>query len=83
MEAFNAVKEIKSRNLEDVCIEIFMPAKKYAQNRTNAEVIAQIPRFIFEGLAFGGMILVLLYLISVKEILWFSTFDYSLCSCWI
>ena len=68
MEAFNAVKEIKSRNLEDVCIEKFsLPAKKYAQNRTNAEVIAQIPRFIFEGLAFGGMILVLLYLISVKR----------------
>ena len=68
MEAFNAVKEIKSRNLEDVCIEKFsLPAKKYAQNQTNAEVIAQIPRFIFEGLAFGGMILVLLFLISVKR----------------
>lgn len=68
MEAFNSIKEIKSRNLEEVCLEKFsLPAKKYAQNRTNAEVIAQIPRFIFEGLAFGGMILVILYLILEKK----------------
>ena len=67
IETFAASKEIKIGNHEDVCIKRFSkPAKIYAKQQITAEVISTLPRFMFEAIAFGGLMLVILYLMSNK-----------------
>lgn len=62
-EAFGAAKEVKASGLESVFIERFAkPAETYAKGQATAQVIAQMPRFALEAIAFGGMLLVILYL---------------------
>ncbi len=64
-EAFGAAKEVKVGGLEQIFIKRFSDsAQTYAQNQSSAMVINQIPRFILEAVAFGGIVLVILYLIS-------------------
>lgn len=64
-EAFGAVKEIKARGLERIYIERFAkPARIYAEGQATAQVIAQLPRYFLEAVAFGGMLLVILYLMA-------------------
>jgi len=64
-EAFSAVKEVKIGGLENAYVQRFaQPAEIYARNQASAQVIAQMPRFALEAIAFGGMLLVVLYLIE-------------------
>lgn len=64
-EAFGAAKEIKAGGLEGVFIERFAKfAQIYAKGQATAQVIAQVPRFVLEAVAFGGMLLVILYLMT-------------------
>jgi ATP-binding cassette, subfamily B, bacterial PglK len=64
-EAFGAVKEVKVGGLEHAYIQRFdAPANIYAQSEASARVIAQVPRFALEAIAFGGMLLLVLYLMS-------------------
>ncbi|MBF9020214.1 ATP-binding cassette domain-containing protein [Rhodobacterales bacterium HKCCA1058] len=64
-EAFAAVKEIKVGGLEEVYVERFAePAETFAKSQATARVIALIPRFALEAIAFGGMLLVVLYLMA-------------------
>lgn len=64
-EAFGAAKEVKVAGLEQIFIQRFSDsAKNYAQNQASAMVINQIPRFILEVIAFGGVLLLILYLIA-------------------
>jgi ABC-type multidrug transport system fused ATPase/permease subunit len=64
-EAFGAVKEVKSGGLEGVFVERFAkPAEAYAKGQATAQVIAQMPRFALEAIAFGGILLVILYLMA-------------------
>jgi len=64
-EAFGAAKEIKLAALEGTYIQRFsVPAEIYANGQSTAQVIAQLPRFVLEVIAFGGMLLVILYLMA-------------------
>ena len=64
-EAFGAAKEVKVGGLEDVYIRRFSnPAQNYAKNLASARVISQLPRFALEAIAFGGVMLVILYLMA-------------------
>ena len=64
-EAFGAVKEIKVGALEKIYVKRYSDsAVTYAQNQASASVIGLLPRFILEAIAFGGILLVILYLIS-------------------
>jgi ABC-type multidrug transport system fused ATPase/permease subunit len=64
-EAFGALKELKVGCLEQAYIYRFAtPAKEYANSQANSLIIAQLPRFMLEAIAFGGMLLVMLYLSS-------------------
>ena len=63
IEAFSAAKEVKVGGLEQTYIKRFaVPAQIYARNLATAQAISQMPRFAIEGIAFGGMLLVVLYL---------------------
>lgn len=64
-EAFGAVKEVKVGQLEQVFTQRFSkPAKIYAKTQAMAQIITEIPRFALEGIAFGGMLLMILYLMT-------------------
>ena len=65
IEAFGAAKELKVNGLERAYIQRFAkPAEMYAKSQATAQAIAQLPRFTMEAVAFGGMLLVILYLVS-------------------
>jgi ABC-type multidrug transport system fused ATPase/permease subunit len=64
-EAFGATKEVKVGGLEQAYIQRFAkPAETYARGQATAQVIVQLPRFVLEAIAFGGMLLVVLYLMA-------------------
>lgn len=61
-EAFGAVKEVKAAGLESIFIRRFAePAQTYAEGQATAQIVSQIPRYALEAIAFGGMLLVILY----------------------
>lgn len=65
-EAFGGIKEVKVGGLEDVLIRRYNgPAKRVARSITSVQLAKQMPRFILEALAFGGMLLVVLYLMKI------------------
>lgn len=67
-EAFGSIKYIKTRGLEKNFIKQFSePALIYANNQSLAQIINILPRFFFEGLAFGGIILLILFLLARGE----------------
>jgi ABC-type multidrug transport system fused ATPase/permease subunit len=66
-EVFGAIKAIKISGLEKVYIKSFSDSSiVFSQIQASAQIIAQLPRFILEAIAFGGILLMLLYIISLK-----------------
>ena len=64
-EVFGAAKEVKVGGLEQAYIQRFArPAETFAKDTAHAQVIALLPRFALEGIAFGGMLLLVLYLMA-------------------
>lgn len=64
-EAFGAVKEIKVGGLEKIYINRFSaPAKNLARITAIFAFVKQLPRFALEAIVFGGMLLVILYLMT-------------------
>tara|TARA_X000000950_G_scaffold186544_1_gene225781 strand:+ start:2886 stop:4634 length:1749 start_codon:yes stop_codon:yes gene_type:complete len=64
-EAFGAIKEVKAGGFEKNFIKLFSnSAKIFAQTQASAQIIAQLPRFILEIIAFGGILLIILYIMS-------------------
>ena len=64
-EVFGAIKEIKVAGLEKNYIKRFSDsAAVFATNNSYALSIEQVPRYILEAIAFGGIMLVILYLMS-------------------
>ena len=66
-EAFGAVKQVKVSGLEKPYVKKFAePAQKMANHHASFYVISQLPRFALEAIAFGGMMLLILFLMSQK-----------------
>ena len=64
-EAFGAAKEVKVGGLEQIFINRFSnSAKIFALTQASSLVVAQLPRFILEAIAFGGILLIILYFLS-------------------
>lgn len=64
-EAFGGIKDVKVNGLEGVFFRHYdEPAKLYAACQVKSQIIRGLPRFVIEAVAFGGMILVLLYLMQ-------------------
>jgi ABC-type multidrug transport system fused ATPase/permease subunit len=67
-EAFGAFKEIKFTGLEKFYTKNFLKFQKtYVHNQSLFELISFLPRYIIEGFAFGGMIILVLILISTNN----------------
>lgn len=64
-ETLASIKEVKFKNLEVVCSKRFdQPSLIYANHQASVQVISQLPRFFLEAVAFGGMLLIILYLME-------------------
>lgn len=67
-EAFGAIREIKVAGLEDFYSKRFSsPAEKYANGQAVAQLIGNLPRYAIEAVAFGGLLLIILYLMSGRH----------------
>ncbi len=64
-EAFGSIKEVKVGGLEEGYINRFQkPSKIFEESQSLSTVISQLPRYFIEGIAFGGIVLLLLVLIA-------------------
>jgi ABC-type multidrug transport system fused ATPase/permease subunit len=64
-DAFGASKEIKMAGLEETYVKRFsVSAKSYGLSQASSQVISLLPRFFLETIAFGGILLILLYIIK-------------------
>ncbi len=64
-EAFGGIKDVKSSSLEGVFLnQFYHPSKSFARQSIYSGFIAETPSFVLQGLVFGGIVLLLLYLMS-------------------
>ena len=64
-EAFLGVKDIKLRGIEQSFISRYnRSAKKLAHYNIYQHVVSIMPRYVLESLAFGGVVLVMMYLVN-------------------
>lgn len=64
-EAFGAAKEIKIGGLEKIYVKNFSePAEVFARTQATTQLVSQLPRLILEVIAFGGILLIILYIMS-------------------
>lgn len=62
-EAFSVVKEIKVAGIEKNFLDNFSKsARMYAKTQTFSQIASQLPRFIIEALAFGSVLIIIIYL---------------------
>ncbi len=65
-DAFGAAKEVKMGGLEETYVNSFSDsAKTYALTQASSQAISLLPRFFLEIIAFGGILLILLYIIKL------------------
>lgn len=64
-EAFAGIKEVKLRGLEQSYTARYtIPAQRYARLRAWNQTMSQVPRYFIEALAFGSVVLLVIYLLS-------------------
>jgi len=70
LEAFSATKEVKVGSLEEIFINRYsQPAGSMAYNLALSDILSQLPRFVLEAIAFGGLILVIIfYMLATNDI---------------
>jgi len=64
-EAFGAIKQLKFKGLEKIYIKLFSNSTKmFARSEAALIATSQLPRFILEMIAFGGVLLIILYTVA-------------------
>lgn len=62
-EAFGAAKEVKIGGLEKTYVRNFSnSAQIFAYSNASATIISQLPRHVLEAIAFGGILLLMIYI---------------------
>ena len=61
-EAFGAIKKLKLEDMRKFILKLFQIIKNFARTQALAKIVSQMPRYALEGVAFGGIMLVILYL---------------------
>ena len=60
-EVLGGIKDVKMFGLESEYLRVYRsPARKYAHTRANSLIIGQLPRYLLEGIAFGGILVVVM-----------------------
>jgi ATP-binding cassette subfamily C protein len=67
-EAFGGIKEVKIQGKEEAYLNQYDgPSRQFAHSQTLYRVIKKVPRYLIEAVAFGGIILIAVYLIAVQD----------------
>lgn len=67
-EALGGIKDVKLMGLEETYMRSFRPpARTHARTLVFEQVISELPRYALEALAFGGMIALILILLSTSD----------------
>lgn len=67
-EVFGGIKDVKLGGLEDIYLEKFAkPSLAYSKSNAASQVINIMPRFALEAVAFGGLLLMILYMMSMND----------------
>lgn len=63
-EAMGGIKEVKLLGLEETYLARFsMPARRMAETASAGQIIGELPRYLLELMAFGGMLLLILVML--------------------
>lgn len=66
-ELFGGIKEVKAGVHEDAFLmRFFKPSKQFTHADTMVQLVSQLPRFMLEAVAFGGLVLVVLHLFATS-----------------
>jgi ABC-type bacteriocin/lantibiotic exporter with double-glycine peptidase domain len=64
-EAFGAAKEVKVGGLEQIYLKRYSdPAQIFARINSTVSIISSLPRYFLEAIAFGGILIIILYLMT-------------------
>lgn len=64
-EAFGDIKQLKLMGVENYFLKRYTkPSIEYSRVNATTQIIGQIPKFIIEIIAFGGIVVVVLYLLA-------------------
>ncbi len=67
-EAFGGIKETKVAGVEEFFLARFShPSRTYSNHTAMDQVVAQLPRYALEVVAFGGILLIVLILVTTGE----------------
>lgn len=67
-EAFGGIKDVKVLGLEEGYIRSFnKPAARFAKRKASKEIISALPQFFLQGIAFGGILAILLVLLASRN----------------
>lgn len=67
-EALGGIKEVKLRGKESEFLDQYdVPSKQYSWYQAQYRFIKSVPRYALEAVAFGGIILIAVYLIAVQN----------------
>ena len=69
-EAFGAIKDVKLLGKEDVLVAQFTgPSRRFNNCQATVSLISNMPRHLFDVLAFGGILVIAIFLILRGEAL--------------
>jgi ABC-type multidrug transport system fused ATPase/permease subunit len=67
-DVLSGIKEVKVNGLEIAYLKRFRAkAEGFARKRTASKVIAQLPQYVFEGLALGGMLIAIMIILLFSQ----------------
>ena len=67
-EAFGGIKDVKVLGREDAFASRFAPASwTYSKASASNAVLTQLPRYLFETVAFGGIVVIVLYYLQAGQ----------------
>jgi ATP-binding cassette, subfamily B, bacterial PglK len=67
-EALGGIKDVKLRNLEGTFLRrLYDPASRLAHSQATTAMIGELPRHVLEAVAFGGMLLFVIWLLIAGD----------------
>lgn len=67
-EALGGIKEVKVLNVEQSFLDRFIaPSRRFSRHQAARQTIGSVPRYAIETIAFGTVILIVVYLIAIES----------------
>lgn len=67
-EALSGIKDVKVLNVEQSFLERFVgPSRRFSRHQATSHTIGSLPRYAIETVAFGTIVLILVYLVALER----------------